>query len=177
MTRSLHERSAVNVGPHVSSTVAVENVSTEPCDEVTLGALASFTIARLGLHPQDELSVRIVDEAEMAELHVTWMDEPGATDVLSFPMDELRPMVASVDRQPGLLGDIVLCPAFARRQALDEGKTADALSDILAMLLVHGILHLIGHDHATQNEYDTMFATQDDILEAWRAAGHRVVTS
>ena len=89
----------------------------------------------------------------MTELHERWMDEPGPTDVLSFPMDELRP--GRVDRDddgpttPGLLGDVVLCPAVARRQAQVAGHS---MQDELELLCTHGILHLLGFDHAEPDE-------------------------
>lgn len=148
--------------------VAIENAGGQPCDLDALTALANFAMDHLGLHEHDELSIRIVDESEMTELHVEWMGEPGATDVLSFPMDELEPVDLEHPRDAGMLGDIVLCPAFAGRQALADGHDAEAIPGIIDMLLVHGILHLIGHDHATAEEYDRMFALQDEVLSGWR---------
>jgi len=156
--------------------VAVEDAGTEPIDPEVLEQLAEFaefSLAALALHPHDELSIRIVDEVEMSDLHVQWMNEPGPTDVLSFPMDELRPIRSSADRDPGMLGDIVLCPAFACRQLEQEvgsAPNAAALHDRMLLLLVHGILHLIGHDHGTPAEYDAMFGLQDTVLGDWRQA-------
>ena len=94
----------------------------------------------------------------MAELHERWMDEPGPTDVMSFPMDELveesrRPDAS--DMGPALLGDIVLCPEFAKAQARAAGHRLD---DELHLLTVHGVLHLLGYDHAEPDEEREMFA-------------------
>jgi probable rRNA maturation factor len=143
----------------------VTNESGIEIDVAGLAGLAAFMIPLLRLHPMCELSVTAVDSDRMSELHLAWMDEPGPTDVLSFPMDELRSAPADVQPQAGMLGDIVLCPGFAAAQASQRGRSLDAE---LAFLVVHGLLHLIGYDHATTEEYDAMFALQDDLLAAWR---------
>jgi len=122
----------------------------------------------LGIHPNAELSVVFVDEEHMAKLHIQWMDEPGATDVLSFPMDEVSPDTYSgnVNDDAPILGDLVLCPAFAQRQAEDAGQS---LGEELELLSTHGILHLLGYDHAEEDEEQTMFALQNALLAEWRA--------
>ena len=109
----------------------------------------------------------IVDEDAMTELHVRWMDEPGPTDVLSFPMDELREPAEGEAPEPGVLGDIVLCPTVAERQAQEAGHSRD---DELALLLTHGILHLLGYDHLEPEESVAMFALQGRILAGWVAS-------
>ena len=114
----------------------------------------------MGIHPESELNIRIVSESEMSELHVKWMDLPGPTDVLSFPMDELKPN--SKQEGPGIVGDIVLCPAFAEK----NGK--QSLAKELELLTVHGVLHLLGFDHAKKSEEAAMFKLQEEILENWR---------
>lgn len=118
---------------------------------------------RLHLAESVELSIAVVDETEMARLHVEWMDLPGPTDVLSFPMDELE---AGTPGRPtvGVLGDIVLCPPVAARQAADAGHSTE---DEFFLLTVHGILHLLGHDHAEQDERERMFALQRDLLSTF----------
>lgn len=150
--------------PSTCQGVSVTNRTGVPCDTQSLADLAVFLLSRLRLHPECELDVTLVDEGEMAELHVRWMDEPGPTDVLSFPMDELRPAPEGLEPEAGVLGDIVLCPEYVRAQAQERGRTLDGE---LAFLLTHGMLHLIGHDHATTEEYDAMFALQDELLAAW----------
>jgi len=153
--------------------IEVLNESGGAVDELRLVALSRFVLDRLRIHPQAELSVRVVDEPTMAHLHEQWMDEPGPTDVLSFPMDELRPP-RDLDEppEPGILGDVVLCPAVAERQAAQAGHSAE---HELHLLTTHGILHLLGYDHAEPVEEREMFALQDDLLKAWQRsdAGRR----
>lgn len=114
----------------------------------------------MGIHPDCELNIRIVNEEEMSELHLKWMDLTGPTDVLSFPMDELKPN--SKTEGAGIVGDIVLCPSFAEK----NGK--QSLAKELELLTVHGVLHLLGFDHAKKSEEAAMFKLQDEILENWR---------
>ena len=136
------------------------SVSLPTVDVELLGRLADHVLERLHVHPDAELSIAVVDEDEMARLHVEWMDLPGPTDVLSFPMDEMRP---GTPEEPveGTLGDIVLCPPVARRQAEAGGHS---VADELCLLTTHGILHLLGHDHAEPEERQIMFALQRDLL-------------
>lgn len=133
-----------------------------------LVAQATFLLDRLNLDPECELSIALVDEPEMERLHVQWMDLPGPTDVLSFPMDELRAGSDEGPRPLGVLGDIILCPTVAQRQADAAGHSTQAE---LELLLTHGVLHLLGHDHAEPEEHAVMFALQDDLLAAWRSGG------
>jgi len=146
--------------------VEVANESGTAVDEEALSQLARFVLARIGIHPQAELSLLLVDEPAMTELHVKWMDEPGPTDVLSFPMDELRPPKDDEAPEPGLLGDVVLCPMVAQRQAAAAGHST---LDELFLLTTHGILHLLGYDHAEPAEEREMFSLQDEIVAAWKA--------
>ena len=130
-------------------------------DEVALQRLAIYALDRLHVHPDAELGIVLVDEGAMEQLHVQWMDEPGPTDVLSFPMDELRPGTDEVMTPAGLLGDIVLCPQVAASQATAAGHS---LSDELVLLTCHGLLHLLGFDHAEPDEEKEMFGIQGEIL-------------
>ena len=98
--------------------VEVNDESGAANDLAALAALARFLLDALRIHPLAELSVLLVDIETMTRLHVQWMDEPGPTDVLSFPMDELRPGSDDREPEPGLLGDVVLCPQVAREQAV-----------------------------------------------------------
>ncbi|MEX5295664.1 rRNA maturation RNase YbeY [Kocuria sp. CPCC 205268] len=139
---------------------AGERPAWDAVDVELLGRLAGHVLERLHVHPDAELSIAVVDEDEMARLHLEWMDLPGPTDVLSFPMDELRPGTAEEPAE-GTLGDIVLCPPVARRQAEAAGHS---VADELCLLTTHGILHLLGHDHAEPEERRTMFALQRDLL-------------
>lgn len=147
-----------------ASGISVLNESATDISPDRLHRLAAFLMSDLGLHPSCELSIMLVDEPRMEELHIDWMHEPGATDVLSFPMDELRIPSAGEDAPLGVIGDIVLCPAFAARQAAGNGRT---LENELAFLVVHGTLHCLGYDHADEDEQAVMWAKQDDLLARW----------
>ena len=135
-------------------------------DPALLEAQAAYLLDRLHLDPDAELSILLVDEEEMSRLHVEWMDEPGPTDVLSFPMDDLRAGDPAGPRVQGILGDIVLCPTVAARQGEAAGHAADVE---LALLLTHGVLHLLGHDHAEPEEHERMFTLQAELLAGWLA--------
>lgn len=141
--------------------IEVNNESAIPVDDEALQRLAIFVLDYLHVHPDAELSIVLVDEAAMEQLHVQWMDEPGPTDVLSFPMDELRPGTEDLMTPAGLLGDIVLCPQVATAQAETAGHSA--LEEML-LLTAHGMLHLLGFDHADPEEEKEMFGIQRDIL-------------
>ena len=141
--------------------IELSNESKSTCDEAAIISVAAFAMAKMGIHPDSDLSITLVDEARIEELHIEWMDLPGPTDVLSFPMDEMKPNSAADG--PGIIGDIVLCPEFARKQA-KEGLDAE-----LALLTVHGVLHCLGYDHAEKDEELEMFGLQDECLKEWKA--------
>jgi probable rRNA maturation factor len=141
--------------------IEVNNETDARVDERELVDLARHVLSRLNVHPQAELSVILVDEVAMERLHMQWMDLPGPTDVMSFPMDELRPGSEDREPEPGLLGDIVLCPSVAERQARDAGH---ATEEELLLLTAHGILHLLGYDHAEPEEEREMFDLQRNLL-------------
>ncbi|MFM1905471.1 MAG: rRNA maturation RNase YbeY [Actinomycetota bacterium] len=148
-------------------TVEVLNETNSEVDLQSISHLATFAMSRMKIHPQADLSIIFVDEDSIAELNKRWMDETGPTDVLSFPMDELRPGDDSEVSADSLLGDIVICPQVAATQAASAGKPA---AEEIQLLLVHGFLHLLGFDHAEPAEHQRMFALQDQILAEWRAA-------
>ncbi len=147
--------------------IELANESGAQVVEADLVSVARFALARMDVHPAAELSMVLVDTAAMAELHVQWMDLPGPTDVMAFPMDELRPggRPDAAELGPAVLGDIVLCPPFAAEQAEAAGHSLD---DELHLLTVHGVLHLLGYDHAEPEEKAVMFGLQDELLAAWR---------
>ena len=141
--------------------IEVVNESGVEADEDQVARLARHVLDALHLHPQAELSVLLVDTDAMSDLHRRWMDEPGPTDVLSFPMDELRPGREGELTQAGMLGDVVLCPQVAATQAHAAGHSTD---EELLLLTVHGILHLLGFDHAEPEEEKQMFDLQRRLL-------------
>jgi probable rRNA maturation factor len=120
---------------------------------------------KMHVHPLAELCIKVVDEATMAELNEQWMEKEGPTDVLAFPMDELRPGLVNEEPEEGVLGDLVLCPAVAARQAKDAGHS---VRDEVDLLTVHGILNLLGYDHAEPEEHAEMFGLQGELLTQWR---------
>jgi len=156
--------------------VEINNESGMPADEDALRELAQYVIGQMETHPLADLSMLLVDEAHMTNLHEKWMEEPGPTDVLSFPMDELRPhSMAGPNRsrgrdsdepEPVLLGDVVLCPQVAAVQAKQHGHSTQAE---LELLTVHGVLHLLGYDHADPEEEAEMFGLQNELLRDWRS--------
>jgi probable rRNA maturation factor len=149
--------------------IEIANESGIDVDADAILAVARHALDEMGVNPLAELSVLLVDVDYMTELNHRWMDGEGPTDVLAFPMDE-----GSVDHGPGesgaepaLLGDIVLCPDVAAKQAAEAGHSTQ---DELALLTVHGTLHLLGYDHAEPDEEREMFGLQGRLLESWRAA-------
>jgi probable rRNA maturation factor len=147
--------------------IEIANESGVAVAEGPIVEVARYALDRMGVSPLAELSIMLIELEPMAELHERWLDEPGPTDVMSFPMDEYdsarRPDAPSSG--PALLGDIVLCPAFAADQAATAGH---GLDDELHLLTVHGVLHLLGYDHAEPDEERTMFGLQAELLADWR---------
>jgi len=141
--------------------IEVNNESGVDVDESELVALARHVLDAMRVHAQAELSIVLVDEPAMEQLNRQWMDEQGPTDVLSFPMDELRPGIDDEEPQAGLLGDVVLCPQVAGRQARSGGHSSE---EELLLLTAHGILHLLGFDHAEPADERQMFDLQRKLL-------------
>ena len=147
-------------------TIELLDESGRDLDLRELAVLARFTMDKMRVHPQAELCIKAVDEATIAELNERWMEKSGPTDVLAFPMDELRPGLITEEPEEGVLGDLVLCPDVAERQGIEAGHGFTAE---LELLTVHGILHLLGYDHAEPEEHREMFGLQDELLAAWRS--------
>ena len=145
--------------------IEVLNESGHELDVKQLAALSRFVMDRMRVHPLAELCIKAVDEETMAGLNEKWMEGDGPTDVLAFPMDELRPGLVTEEPEEGVLGDLVLCPDVAAKQAATAGHPAEAEIELLT---VHGILHLLGYDHAEPEEHREMFGLQDELLAAWR---------
>ena len=141
--------------------IEVNNESGVAVDEESLVRLGNFLIDSLFVHPDADLSIILVDTEAMERLHIEWMDEPGPTDVLSFPMDELRPGTPGRITPAGVLGDVVLCPEVAETQAAAAGHSTQ---EELLLLTTHGMLHLLGYDHAEPEEEKEMFGLQRQLL-------------
>ena len=144
--------------------IEVLNESGLDIDVLRTQRLARFVMDRMRVHPLAELCVTAVDEETIAELNAKWMEKQGPTDVLAFPMDELRPGLVNEEPEEGVLGDLVLCPVVAARQAEEARHTT---TDELDLLTVHGILHLLGYDHAEPDEHAEMFGLQARLLGEW----------
>ena len=146
--------------------IEVLDESGQGVDVKHLGSLSRFVLDRMRVHPLAELCVKLVDVDTITELNVKWMDGDGPTDVLAFPMDELRPGLVNEEPEEGILGDIMVCPEIAARQAATAGHSVEAE---LELLTTHGILHLLGYDHAEPEEHQEMFGLQARLLEEWQA--------
>ncbi|ONK14449.1 rRNA maturation RNase YbeY [Streptomyces sp. MP131-18] len=148
--------------------IEVNNESGLDIDERAILDIARYALGRMRIHPLSELSVIAVDVAAMEQLHLQWMELSGPTDVMSFPMDELRPP-SREEEEPvqGLLGDVVLCPEVARLQG-EQAPTHHSMDAELQLLTVHGVLHLLGYDHEEPVEKAEMFGLQKAIVDGWR---------
>ena len=121
-----------------------------------------------------ELTLTFIDRDEIAALNAEHMGQHGPTDVLSFPLDSIDDSTAAMPG-PELLGDVVVCPAVASESAPTH---AGALDDELALLVVHGILHVLGHDHAEPQETRVMRERERELLEQhhWRGPAPQAFT-
>ncbi|CAB4680631.1 unannotated protein [freshwater metagenome] len=122
-------------------------------------SLLTYAYGKLELHPDCDLNLTFIDDKEMEELHIKWMDLPGSTDVLSFPMD----MPENGD-DPVTLGDIVISPRFAEDQA---AKAGHSINHEIFILATHGLLHILGYDHEDIEDESVMFALQETIVSEW----------
>ena len=139
--------------------IELSNESGVVINEADIVSVAEYAMNHMGLNEGCDLAISIVDESRMSELHEEWMDLKGPTDVLSFPMDEVLPN----SPDPGIVGDIVLCPQFAQVQA------RNGLDAELYLLTIHGLLHCLGYDHTSAPEEEVMFELQELILAKWQA--------
>jgi probable rRNA maturation factor len=140
-------------------TIEVTNTSGQlvPAEQIT--SLMTFALSALDLNTLNDLNVSFVKDDYMSELHLKWMDEPGTTDVLSFPMD--MPLTS---QDIVTLGDIVISPVVAQAQAITQGHSTEHEIFILA---THGLLHILGYDHVEKEEEKIMFSLQEKIVSDW----------
>lgn len=141
--------------------IEVIDESSHNIDGAEFAELGAFVLQQMHVHPMAELNIKFVDIPTMTQLHEDWMDLPGPTDVLSFPMDEMRPGREGEELTEGILGDIAICPDVAREQAEEAGHT---LVEEMLLLATHGMLHLLGYDHGDEEEEKEMFALQRHLL-------------
>ncbi len=145
----------------------VVNETNATLDLDSIYAIIEHHVVALGIHPESTLAVTFIDSDRMTTLHEDWMNEPGPTDVLSFPIDEITLPAAGEISEPGILGDIVICPDFLGPQMLQSGRS---LQQEAEFLVTHGILHLLGLDHQEPAEYARMFALQDTLISDWEGS-------
>jgi probable rRNA maturation factor len=154
--------------------IEINNESGAEVDEKALADLARFVLDAQGIDPLAELSVLVVDTDAMAAMHQQWMNLPGPTDVMAFPMDladgpaerfdPSAPPRTDDEQGTALLGDVVLCPQVAADHARSAGHSTEAE---LHLLCAHGILHLLGYDHGEPDDEREMFALQARLLADW----------
>ena len=140
-------------------TIEVTNTSGQLVPTTEITSLMTHAMNALELNPDCDLNIAFVEDDYMTELHIKWMDEPGTTDVLSFPMD-----MPEAPGQAVTLGDIVISPVVAAAQALQQGHSTEHEIYILA---THGLLHIIGYDHADAADEKIMFELQEKIVTDW----------
>ena len=153
--------------------IEVANESGVAVDEPAIASVARHVLAAMQVNPAAELSIMVVTTEVMTELHERWMDEPGPTDVMAFPMDEL----VDESRRPGRARDRARrCSATScsapRSPRRRPGKAGHGLADELHLLTVHGVLHLLGYDHAEPEQEREMFGLQNALLADWQSARH-----
>ena len=139
-------------------TIEISNRSGQLVPSDKCLSLLNYTYGKLELHPECDLNLTFIDDKEMEELHIKWMDLPGSTDVLSFPMDMPE------NGEAVTLGDIVISPRFAEEQAAKAGHSTNHEIFILA---THGLLHILGYDHDDVEDEEVMFALQETIVSEW----------
>ena len=139
-------------------------------DVTGFAQLGRFVLDRMRIHPQAELCIKLVDRETIANLNARHLDKSGPTDVLAFPMDELRPGSRGEDPPDGVVGDVALCPQVAAEQAAAGGHSQQ---HEMHLLTVHGILHLLGYDHAGADDEREMFRLQARLLAEWQGAHGR----
>lgn len=140
--------------------VEVTNETVWQIDPKIFSDLGLWVMERMQVSTNSDLTVLFVDPDPIARLHMRWMQLEGPTDVMSFPMDELRPGEDG-KRMEGVLGDIVICPWVAQQQAAAAGHST---MDEMMLLTIHGILHLLGYDHVDVKQEQQMFGLQRQLL-------------
>lgn len=155
----LRERRFLN-----NMSIEIDNETSAPIDLLAISDLAVHHLTYLRIHPDSRMSVTFIDSERMTTLHEDWMQEPGATDVLSFPIDEITLPADGLVSESGFLGDIVVCPEFLPPQMIESGRN---LQQECEYLVTHGILHLLGLDHQEEEAHNFMFTLTDTLLSDW----------
>lgn len=156
--------SAEGSGPVI---VTIDDQDDEVVDQLAWESLARQVLIDEGIGPDAELNVTFIAEGPMTELNVAHMAGEGPTDVLSFPLeDDARNSEPELQSgEPRLLGDVLICPRVVHRQA------PDSPTEEMALMVVHGVLHILGMDHQESDEAALMKAAEKRHLDVWRDRG------
>jgi len=149
--------------------IEIENESGTDAPLEQILDLANFALQKMHIDAAADIEILLVNETVMESYHLDWMQESGPTDVLSQPIDGLRPGKPNALTPAGHLGMIVLCPQVAQKQAV-AAKHSE-LKEIL-ILVAHSILHLLGYDHVEKEDEIEMFALQEEIVAHYLEANN-----
>ena len=142
--------------------IDVDNSSNFLIDEVNVKRYITQMLKFLKVNTKSDVSVLFVNEDEMTKQHVRWMNEPGPTDVMSFPMDDILLQNSKLRKKQAILGDIIICPAVVLKDSKEQGLNP---AYRLVFLLAHGILHLLGQDHQEDSQRNVMQKREQGIMD------------
>ena len=144
--------------------VELSDEQDDPLETSQLGSLAQLVLVEEKVDPSALVSVTFIGTEPMSELNARHLGMPSPTDVLAFPIEDLSPgsyPSLGPEEPPLLIGDVVICPEVVRSQALDVGVSFD---DEMALMVVHGVLHLLGYDHEEDEEAKRMERREQELL-------------
>lgn len=144
--------------------IFVADEQSEPVDLPAIRALAELVLAEEGYPADTEVTLLLVTDSEMGSYNQRFLDRDGPTDVLAFPVEDLKPGVVpevDVNGPPLLVGDIIVAPRYISRQAVEHGVSFD---DEMSLMVTHGLLHLLGYDHQSDDEAEAMEQREREIL-------------
>jgi probable rRNA maturation factor len=144
--------------------VFMADEQSESVDLEHLRGLAELVLREEGYPPESELTVLLVNEDEMSSYNERFLNRAGPTDVLAFPVEELVPGITpdhDASGPPLMIGDVIVAPAYVRRQAADSEIDFD---DEMALMIAHGILHLLGYDHLDDEDAALMERRETELL-------------
>jgi probable rRNA maturation factor len=150
--------------------IDVDNSSNFSIDEVSVKNYAKQMLQILKVNTKSDVSILFVNEDEMAKQHVRWMNESGPTDVMSFPMDDIVLQDSKLRKKQAILGDIIICPGVALKDAKEQGINP---AYHLVFLLTHGVLHLLGQDHQEASQRVVMQKREQGIMNSLRITKRR----
>jgi len=150
--------------------IDVDNSSNFSIDEVNVKNYVKQMLQILKVNTKSDVSILFVNEDEMTKQHVRWMNEPGPTDIMSFPMDDIVLQDSKLRKKQAILGDIIICPGVALKDSKKQGINP---AYHLVFLLAHGILHLLGQDHQEASQRVVMQKREQGIMNSLRITKRR----